>query len=34
MTEELQTYEINLWLEKKIIEKMFKKDFMQTLKEN
>ena len=39
MTEELQTYEINLWLEKKIIEKIVKQfekdeDVMEYIKDN
>ena len=39
MEEELQTYEINLWLEKKIIEKIVKqfkddKDVMDYIKDN
>ena len=39
MTEELQTYEINLWLEKKIIEKIIKQfktdeDVMEYIKNN
>ena len=39
MTEELQTYEINLWLDKKIIEKIIKQfktdeDVMEYIKDN
>ena len=39
MTEELQTYEINLWLEKKIIEKIIKQfktdeDVLNYIKDN
>ena len=39
MTEELQTYEINLWLEKKIIEKIVKqfkddKEVLEYIKDN